>query len=275
MFRKTIPFRIFMAVSFLCIGCFVFLPILWMINTALKPATETFTLSFFKSFTLANFRNVISDERIMRYMGNSLFVSLFSSVLSTAVAALAGYSFSKFRYRGRKSIMALIMMAQAFPYAILLLTIYVVMRAVGLLDSYISLILSYITFTLPIGSWTLKNYFDQIPTALLESARIDGAGHLKTLLTIVLPVAIPGIVSVAIYGFVWSWNDLLYSLTLITATTKRTLAPGLIMTYMGEFTSNWSNMMAASIAVSVPVTIMFIFLQRFFIQGMTAGSVKG
>lgn len=275
MFKKTVPYRILIGVSMVLIGGFVFLPLLWMINTALKPASETFTLSFFTSFTLDNFKNVLSDERILRYLGNSLFVSLLSSLLATTVSAMAGYSFSKFRYRGRKSAMALVMMAQAFPHAILLLTIYMVMKTVGLLDSYLSLVLSYITFTLPVGSWTLKNYFDQIPTALLESARIDGAGHGTTLFKIVLPLALPGMISVAIYGFVWSWNDLLYSLTLVTSTAKRTLAPGLVMTYMGEFTNNWANMMAASITVSVPVTLMFIFLQRFFIQGMTAGAVKG
>ncbi len=275
MFKRTVPFRAFLYVSRVLIGCFVFLPLLWMINTALKPAAETFTLSFFTSFTLDNFKNVLSDARILGYLRNSLIVSLISSIFATAVSAMAGYSFAKFRYRGRKSLMVLVMMAQAFPHAILLLTIYMVMKNVGLLDNYLSLVLSYITFTLPVGSWTLRSYFNQIPDALMESARIDGATQLQIMLRIIFPLAVPGMISVAIYGFVWSWNDLLYSLTLITATSKRTLAPGLIMTYMGEFTNNWANMMAASIVVSVPVTVMFILLQRYFIQGMTAGAVKG
>ena len=109
----------------------------------------------------------------------------------------------------------------------------------------------------------------------MESAKIDGAGRVQIMTRIVMPLAVPGLISVAIYGFVWAWNDLLYSLTLVTSADKRTLAPGLILTYMGEFTTNWAEMMAASILVSLPVTLIFIFLQRYFIQGMTAGAVKG
>jgi multiple sugar transport system permease protein len=149
------------------------------------------------------------------------------------------------------------------------------MKYFGLLGSYWALLLSYVTFTLPVGTWTLKSYFDQIPTALIESSKIDGAGFIRTMLQIVFPLAVPGMISIAIYGFVWSWNDLLYSLTLVTDASKRTLAPGLMMTFVGEFTTNWGNMMAASIVVSVPVVLVFIFLQRYFIQGLTAGSVKG
>ncbi len=275
MFNKTLGYRVFLVTALILIGVFVFFPLTWMLNTALKPSKEIFTMSYFTSFTLDNFANVLKDGRILQYLRNSLVVSLLSSLFATLVSALAGYSFSKFRYRGRKTIMVLVMMAQAFPHAILLLTIYTVMRKVGLLDNYLSLVLSFITFTLPVGTWTLKSYFDQIPDALIESAKIDGAGPLRIMRQIIFPLAVPGMVSIAIYGFVWSWNDLLYSLTLVTTARKRTLAPGLILTYMGEFQSNWSNMMAASILVSIPVTVMFIFLQRYFIQGLTSGAVKG
>lgn len=274
MFQKTKGYHIFMIISLFLIGGFVFFPLLWMINTSLKPAAETFTLSFFRSFTLDNFKNIIQDLRIQQYLMNSLSVSMVSSIFSTVVSALAGYSFSKFRYRGRKMMMIAVMMAQAFPNAVLLLTIYLMMQRMNLLDHYLSLVLSYITFTLPVGAWTLKNYFDQISNSLIEAAKVDGAGHFTVLRRVVFPLAIPGIISVAIYGFVWSWNDLLYSLTLITSVDKRTLAPGLVLNYMGEFTNNWGNMMAASIVVSVPVTLMFLFLQKYFVQGMTGGAVK-
>lgn len=276
MFQKTVGYRVFFFVSLVVIGIFVFFPLLWMLNTALKPAAETFTLSFFSTIpTLDNFRDVLSDHRILVYLRNSLIVSAISCALSTLVSALAAYSFSKFRYRGRKSLMITIMVSQAFPHAILLLTIYTVMRKLGLLDNYLSLVLSFITFTLPMATWMLKTYFDQIPDALMESARIDGASPIQIMMKVIMPLAVPGLISVAIYGFVWAWNDMLYSLTLVTSADKRTLAPGLIMTYMGEFTTNWANMMAASIVVSLPVTLIFVLLQRYFIQGMTSGAVKG
>lgn len=274
--HKSIGYRIFFFVSLAVIGVYVFFPVYWMLVTALRPATEIFNLSFFpKHLTLNNFRNVVTDIRILKYLRNSLFVALTSSFFTTLISAYAGYSFSKFRYTGRKTLMLFLLASRMFPHAVLLLTIYLVMRRFSLLDHYLSLILSFITFTLPVGTWTLKAYFDQIPDTLIESAKVDGAGILTIIHKIIFPLAVPGLISIAIYGFVWSWNDLLYSLTLITSADKRTLAPGLILNYMGEFQSNWTNMMAASIVVSIPVTLIFVFLQRYFIQGLTAGAVKG
>lgn len=276
MFQKTIGFRVFFWIFLVLIGGFVFLPLLWMINTALKPTSETFSLAFFTGpMTLDNIIHIITDEKIMNYLKNSLFVSFCSSFLATLVCALAGYSFSKFRYRGRKFVMALFMMSQAFPQAILLLAIYSMMQQVGLLGSYWSLLISYVVFTLPMGTWTLKSYFDQLPNALIESAKIDGASNLRIMLQIVFPLAVPGMISIAIYGFVWSWNDLLYSMTLVTDNTKRTLASGLVMTFLGMGSTNWGYMMAASIVSAIPVTIIFVLLQRYFIQGLTSGAVKG
>lgn len=271
-------FKIFFIISLVIVGLFVLLPLYWIIITALKPANEAFSVNpslFPKSITLDNFKQVITDERILIYLRNSLFVSFLSSFITTVLCTYAGYSFSKFNYKGKKSLIMLVMTAQMFPFAVLLLTIYTVMRKFNLLDNYISLILSFVTFTLPMGTLTLKSYFDEIPDSLIESGNIDGASRMTIMHKIIFPLVVPGVISTAIYGFVWSWNDLLYSLTLVTSATKRTLAPGLSLTYMGEFQNNWSNMMAASIFVSIPVALIFIFLQRYFIQGITSGSVKG
>ena len=165
-------------------------------------------------------------------------------------------------------------MSQAFPQAILLLSIYTIMQKLGLLGSYWSLLISYVVFTLPVGTWTLKSYFDQIPTALIESAKMDGANQFSIMFKVIFPLAVPGMITIAIYGFVWSWNDLLYSMTLVTDNAKRTLASGLVMTFLGMGSTNWGYMMAASVIAAIPVTIIFIFLQRYFIQGLTSGAVK-
>lgn len=276
MFQKTIPFRIFFWFFTILIGAFVFLPLLWLINTSLKPSDQTFTLYFFfGKLTLENIKGILTNRTIMRYLCNSLIVSFASSAAATIVSAFAGYSFSKFRYRGRKLVMGAFLMSQAFPQAILLLSIYLLMQKLGLLGSYWSLLISYVVFTLPVGTWTLKSYFDALPDSLIESARMDGAGNFRIMLQIIFPMAVPGMISIAIYGFVWSWNDLLYSMTLVTDTAKRTLAPGLVMTYLGEASTNWSAMMSASVVAAIPVTIIFVFLQRYFIAGLTSGAVKG
>ena len=275
---SSLPVKLILFIGFLGIGLFVFFPMYWLLISALRPGSMLFTrdVSLLPiGLTLDNFRNVVTDPRIARYLRNSLVVSVTTSAVTTVICAYAGYSFSKYRYRGRKSLMFLVMTSQMFPFAVLLLTIYTMMRSLGMLDRYIALVLSFVTFTLPVGTWTLKSFFDHIPDSLIESAKIDGAPRLMILHRIILPLTIPGMMTVAVYGFVWSWNDLLYSLTLITSPEKRTLAAGLLMTYMGEFQQNWGNMMAASIWVSLPVMVGFILLQRTFVRGLTAGAEKG
>jgi multiple sugar transport system permease protein len=274
--NKAIGFRLFFWIFIILIGFFVFFPLYWMINTSFKPMSDVFDYRFFPArVSMENFIEVVRETKTLMFMKNSLFVALCSCILATMVSAYAGYSFSKFKYKGRTFLMLLFLSSQLFPSAILLLTIYQIINFSGLRDSYISLILAFITFTLPVGTLTLKNFFDQIPDSIIESAKIDGAGVLKTLHRIVLPISIPALTVIAIYGFVWAWNDVLYSLTLITSTDKRTLAPGLILTYFGEFQSSWASMMTAAIIVSIPVAVIFVLAQKLFIQGLTSGAVKG
>jgi multiple sugar transport system permease protein len=143
LFLPTPGFRIFFWVFLILIGIFVFFPQFWMINTAFKTSADTFKLTVFSNPSLENFKKVISDPRILTYLKNSIFVSLASSFLATFVSVFGGYSFSKYRYRGRKSLMTLVMMSQAFPQAVLLVSIYLMMKRFGLLDNYLSIILSY------------------------------------------------------------------------------------------------------------------------------------
>ena len=275
MFQKTIGFRVFFWISVVLIGFFAFFPQLWMINTALKTQETMFDLSFFT--TQINFNNIariLSNRVFLNYLKNGLIVGVLSSVTSTMISALAGYSFSKFRYKGRKAIMVAIMMSQAFPQGLLLLSIYPMFQQSGYLDNKFALVVVYVALTLPVGTWTLKSYFDQIPDALIESAKIDGASTLRTMWQIVFPLAVPGMMTIAIYSFVWSWNDLLYALTLLSSTANRTLASGMVFTFTGEGGNDWLGMMSASVVASIPVAIIFIFLQRFFIAGLTSGAVK-
>lgn len=275
MFQKTVGFRIFFWVFLVMIGIFAFFPQLWMISTSLKPESEMFTFSFFKYFDLSNIVRVLSDTTFLTYLRNGFVVAIASSFLSTLVSVFAGYSFSKFRYRGRKSVMALIMISQAFPQGLLLLSLYPMMQKIGMLDKLPSIVLAYVALTLPVGTWTLKAYFDQVPVSIMEAARVDGSSEWRTMFQIILPLAIPGMMTIAIYSFVWAWNDLLYALTLISSTAHRTLASGMVFTFTGEGGNDWIGMMAASVVASIPVAAMFIFLQRYFIAGLTAGAVKG
>jgi len=273
---KSRGYKIFFWTTLILLGIFIFFPMFWMLITSLKTREEIFVFTLFpRNITIENYINVIQDPVIMRYFLNSLFVSFICSIVSTIVSTITAYSISKFRYRGRKVLLSFILLSRVFPHVVLLLTIYSMMRTFKLTGSYLSLILSFVTFTLPVGTWTLKSYIDQLPDSIIESAKIDGASNFRIMRSILLPLIVPGLISTAIYGFVWSWNDILYSLTLVTSAEMRMLSSGLILRYTGEFQNNWGGMMAASVIVSIPVTLIFIFLQRYFIAGMTSGAVKG
>jgi multiple sugar transport system permease protein len=175
---------------------------------------------------------------------------------------------------GRRFVMAFLIAAQMFPFGLLLISLYPALLDLNLLDSRIGLIISYIVFALPVSTYMLYSYFSQVPDALIEAARADGAGDLRIFHQIVLPISIPSIVTVYLYSFMWSWNDLLYANTLTVSPGLRTIGPGLLLNYLNETNADWGGAMAASLLASLPIVIAFMFLQRLFIQGVTAGAVK-
>lgn len=261
----------------LAIGFFLFFPVYWLVVSAFKSDAELYRIiptAFPQEFTLKHFATAIYRGDLLLHLRNSLTVSLTSATLNSLLAVYAGYSFAKYRFAGRKPIMLFMLSAQMFPFGLLLISIYPMLTSWGLLDSLLGLILSYIVFALPVATYMLYSYFSQVPNELIEAARADGAGDLRIFHTIVLPISIPPIVTVFLYSFMWSWNDLLYSLTLIISEEKRTIAPGLLLNYLNESNADWGGAMAASLLAALPVVIGFMALQKFFIQGVTAGAVK-
>ena len=258
-------------------GAFAILPVYWLLATSLTPNTDVFAYppSFFpRALTFEHYVALANNPDLFRYLTNSVIVSVITAVLSVLVSAYMGYSFSKFRYRGRRSLMYLVLSSQLFPQALLLVTLYAVFSAYGLLNSYTALVLSFTTFTLPLCVWMLKGFFDTIPDELVEAARVDGASRLRIIHSIVMPLAAPGLVAAGLFAFVRGWNDFIFALTL-AGPDKQTLPPGLVNTYVGEFQTAWPELMAASLVVSLPVVIGFIALQRYLVSGLTAGAVKG
>jgi multiple sugar transport system permease protein len=270
--------RIVFALTFVALAAFLGFPVFWMVSTAFKPTAEIF-LRFPTLLpvapTLDNFRGVLGQGDLPLWLGNSLLTSGGAALLTTVLATLAAHSFARFRYRGRKPMMALMISAQMFPFAVLLISLYPLLQAAGLLDTRLGLTIAYIVFALPTGTYMLFSYFVRLPEELLEAARIDGASELRILLRVVLPVSIPGLVTVALYSFMWAWNDLLYAMTLVTSPALRTVGPGLLMSQLGEMRQDWGAAMAASLIASLPVVIAFGLVQRWFVQGLTAGAVKG
>ena len=262
---------------FAVIASFLFLPLVWMGLTSIKPESEVFVrfpTLWPKAATLGSYTSLFNRGDMVDNIKNSLITAGGGALLTVILATYAAYSFAKFRYRGRKSLMFLMLSAQMFPFAMLLISLYPLLQQLGLLNTHLGLILAYIILALPSGTYMLYSYFVNIPTEIIEAARADGAGELYILHRIVLPLAMPAMVTVGLYSFMWAWNDLLFSLTLITKPELRTVGPALLLNYIGESKSDWAGAMAASIVSSLPVVIGFAFLQKFFIQGLTAGAVK-
>lgn len=261
----------------LFIGFFLFFPLYWLAISSIKANAELYRVvptPVPVAPTLEHFVRAITTGKLPMYLGNSLIVSGASASLVTILALYAGYSFAKYRYAGRQPVMLFMLSAQMFPFGLLLISLYPMMSNLGLLDTRPGLILSYIVFAMPVSTYMLYSYFSQVPDELIEAARADGASDLRIFHTIVLPISIPPVVTVFLYSFMWSWNDLLYSMTLIVSDDKRTIGPGLLLTYLNEVNSDWGGAMAASLLASAPIVIAFMFLQRYFIQGVTAGAVK-
>lgn len=256
---------------------FAFFPIYWMLATSLRPNSEVFAFPpslLPKQWTLEHYRNFIQNPQLLRYLINSLLVATVTSLGSLIISTYAAYSFAKFRYTGRRALMFLILSAQMFPQALLLISLYLMFAELKLLDSYLALILSFTTFTLPLCTWMLKGYFDHIPNEMIEAAKVDGASQLQIIHLVLLPVVRPALVATGIFAFMRGWNDFIYALTLV-GKAKQTLPPGLVLTYIGEFQSQWADMMAASLFVSLPLVIAFIIFQKQIVSGLTAGAVKG
>lgn len=267
---------VFAAVAIL-IGLFLFFPIYWLVISAFKPEAELYRVIptiFPEGFTVKHFSTALFQGDLPLHLKNSLINSTSAAAINTWLALYAGFSFAKYRYLGRRFVMGFLLSAQMFPFGLLLITLYPAMSDLGLLDTRLGLILSYIVFALPVSTYMLYSYFSQVPDPLIEAARADGASDLRIFHTIVVPISLPAIVTVFLYSFMWSWNDLLYSMTIVVSRDLRTVGPGLLLNYLNETNSDWGGAMAASILASLPVVTAFLFLQRLFIQGVTAGAVK-
>jgi len=215
-----------------------------------------------------------NNQTLTGYFVNSVIVTTSSAVLGLIVSTYCAYSLSKFVYSGRKAVMYFVLSTQLFPASLLIIALYGLFNAYGLLNTYFALVLSSTTFTLPLCIFILKSYFDAIPTELIEAAKLDGASQLRIIHGIILPISAPGLIVAGLFAVIRAWNDFIMALTLAGPDT-RTLPPGLVLTYLSEAQSSWPGLMAASIVVSLPVIVVFLAFQRYFVSGALSGSVKG
>jgi ABC-type glycerol-3-phosphate transport system permease component len=260
-------------------GVWTLWPIYWMLSTSLKSQQEATTLTptlWPHTLTSANFRRLFSPAiPFWTYFGNSMLTSALAAVVAVAISTLAGYGFSRGGYRLTGASSVAVLATQMLPLVVFIGPLYLLLLKAHLLNTYLGLIIGYTTFAIPFGSWMMKGFFDGIPRELEESARIDGYGRLGTLVRVVVPLSVPGLVTTGVFVFMNSWNNLLYPLTLVSTNSRQTLAPGLLQSFSGTFKTDWGGMMAASLITSLPLIIAFFLVQRSMVRGLTAGALAG
>lgn len=274
--RRGHPVRdvVIMVVTFAVLIAVVF-PFAWMVLTSLRPIGQMFdtTKILPTELTLDSYRRLFSTSTFGRYLGNSALVALTAMVISVVLSSLTGYAFSRFTFAGKRFFMILIIAVHLFPYVILITPLYSFFSAAHLLNTYQGLILAYVAITLPFASYLMMDYFETVPRALDEAARIDGCSTLGVLFRVVLPVAWPGVATVAINSFIVAWEEYLFAKVLMTSEDLKTVQVGL-SNFFGEFSTQWDLVMAASVVASLPTIVLFAIAQRRLVSGLAVGSVK-
>ncbi|WP_210485416.1 carbohydrate ABC transporter permease [Microvirga antarctica] len=251
-------------------------PFAWLVLTSLTPSAQIAQSGVSVSpsgWGVDNYVRLLRQTSFVANMGHSLIVALGTVVLGLTVSVTAAYAFSRFRFAGRRLIMLQFLLVNMFPVVLLILPLFILMRRLGLLDTHLSLILANATVAIPFAVWMLTSYVGAIPKSLDEAAMIDGCSRLMALRRVVLPLAMPGIISTGIYIFITAWNEYLYALTL-GGRTVRTVTVA-IQTLIGEYQIEWGLLAAGGVVGALPATLLFLIVQRRLIGGLTQGAVKG
>lgn len=279
--RRQRGLRIGVLVSLLLILAFLVFalsPFYVMLVTSLKSLPELYNarLSPFWAFkpTFEHFRYLFTETQYLRWYGNSLFVSLTSTAISTAVSILAAYGLVRVRFPGSEATGMAVFAAYLIPTSLLFLPLTKLVNALGLTNSLWSLVITYPTFQVPFSTWLLMGYFKAIPLEIEEAAFVDGATRLGALVRIIVPTALPGIISVVIFSFTLAWGELLYALTFISDPSRITLSLGTVTALVRGDVFFWGSLMAGGLLAAVPVAFVYALLSRLYISGLTAGATK-
>ena len=252
-------------------------PVFWMASSSFKPGPELFARDMTLlpvNWTLENYRNVWNNTSFPRYFWNSFQVAALSTILSVIISMYAAYALARIRFVGRDAFGFLMLVTQMFPHIMLVLPLFLIIQRIGLLNTHAALIIAYTAFSLPFTIWLLRGFFEAIPEELEEAAMIDGASQLKIFHRIMLPLAGPGLAAVAMFGFIRGWNEFLFALVFLQTRSLFTLPLGLA-SFQEEFTTRWDLMMAGASIITLPVLFLFLLMQRFIVQGLLGGAVKG
>lgn len=255
----------------------ILFPLIWMFLSSFKSQSELFARDMTllpNVWTWENYVNVWFNTPFPRYFLNSFYVAGITTVVTVVISIYAAYAIARLEFRGRRAFGAMLLITQMFPHIMLVLPLFAIIRALGLFNTHLALIIAYTAFSLPFSIWMLRSFFAAVPLELEDAAAVDGATLMSTLHRVILPLVGPGIAAVAMYTFIQAWNEFLFALVFLQSQSLRTLPLGLA-SFQEEFTLRWDLMMAGGSIVSLPVLAFFLLMQRFIVQGLLGGAVKG
>ncbi len=269
------------SVALFFVGLLIFMifmfPLYWMIVTALKTQTEIFEIPtplWPRDLTLQPFQEQLSASGdTLRGFKNSLVIALGATAISTVLSIPASYGLARFRFKVKKPLILFFLITQMLPSTLVLTSLYIMFSRLHLLNTYMAPILADATLGIPFSIIILRTYFISIPKELDEAAKIDGCSHLQSFVKVMLPIARPGIIVAAVFSFVYAWGDLIYGITFITDPTMRPITSS-IYNYVQQYQTLWNSTMAFGIVAIMPVVLIFIFMQRYIVSGLTNGAVK-
>jgi multiple sugar transport system permease protein len=260
--------------ALICAGV-LFFPIYWLVITSLRaPADlESSTSLIPNPVNAEGYAAVLSDPSMLQYLLNSIIYGCGATVLTTLLAAPAAYALARLPVRGKTTMVFALLILQTFPAIMLAMPLFVMFTQFGMINNRLTVIIAIVTKSLPFAILLLRPYLVSLPREIEDAARIDGASLLTTLWRIVLPLTLPGLVTIAAFTFLQGWGDLLFSLTLLTKESLRPISLGLYQ-YMGQYGIDWNQLMAASVVASVPAVVVFFFAQRYLVSGLTSGAIN-
>ncbi|HTK11477.1 MAG TPA: ABC transporter permease subunit [Ktedonobacteraceae bacterium] len=249
-------------------------PLLIIISTSFKPVNDVFDLKIIPAhFTLSNYQTVLAGN-FVTWLLNSLKIGGMTTIAGLALAAPAAYAVSRWQFIGKQGLLLFFLVTQMFPWVLLIVPLYILYAQLNLLDNIFGLVVAYATTALPFSVWMLKNFFDTVPKELDEAALVDGVGPFQAFWRIILPLTLPGVAVVAFFNFMAAWNEFMMAYTFLQSDANLTLAIG-IQRYVNQFGADWQYLTAAAVLITIPVLIIFMWVQRYLVTGLTGGSVKG
>jgi len=273
---QDVFFKAIVWVFLIMVTVYCLFPFIWMLSTSLKTEAEAFRMPptwIPVEPTGASYIGIWVRKNFGTYFFNSTVISLATALLSTFFGALAGYGFSRFLFKGRRFLIGFFLATQMLPGVLLVGPYFKILSKVGLYDTRTGLIIAFLTICLPFSTWMMKGFIDKVPVELDQSAMVDGCSRMGIFFKIILPIVAPGMVATILFAFLLAWGDLLWALCLTSSEPMITVTLGIART-VGEFRIIWPMLMAGSLVGGMPAIILYVFLQRLLVQGLTAGAVK-